>query len=137
MSKVTTRRVVRKPAAKAAAAAKRPRVAEKVPLLFAFLRKHGGIVLGLTLLVVLVHDVFGTKGLLAMRRSQQEVHRLREEINKVNEENQRTAEHVKGLKSDPKLIERIAREQMGLARPGERIYRISPQEEVPASVSQR
>jgi cell division protein FtsB len=117
--------------------ATRPRVAEKVPLLFSFLRKHGGMVLGLTLLVVLVHDVFGTRGLLAMRRSQQEVERLRAEISRIHEENQRAAEHVKALKTDPKLIERIAREQMGLARPGERIYRLSPQEETPASASQR
>ncbi len=129
MSKTPTKRVVRKPAAKpAASAARRPRVPAQVPLLFAFLRKHGGIVLGLTLLVVLVHDLFGPKGYLAMRRSQQEVQRLRDDITRINEENLRLADHVKGLKTDPKLIERIAREQMGLARPGERIYRIAPQE---------
>lgn len=109
-------------------------MAAKVPLLFAFLRRHGGVVLGLTLLVVFVHDVFGAKGFLAMRRSQQEVQRLREEITRINSENQNTADHVKALKTDPKLIERIAREQMGLARPGERVYRISPQEETATSV---
>lgn len=139
MRKPTTKRVTRKPAAKSAAApaAKRTRVPAQVPLLFAFLRRHGGIVLGLTLLVVLVHDVFGPRGFLAMRRSQQEVQRLRDEIQKVNEENQRAAEHVKALKTDPKLIERIAREQMGLAREGERIYRIAPQEATDTSAPPR
>lgn len=131
MRKLTTKRVTRKPAAKSAAApaTKRTRVPAQVPVLFAFLRRHGGIVLGLTLLVVLVHDVFGPRGFLAMRRNQIEVQRLRDEIQKVHEENQRAAEHVKALKSDPKLIERIAREQMGLAREGERIYRIAPPQE--------
>ena len=137
MSKTGTRRVVRKPAAKPAAVAARKHVGAHVPLVFSFLRKHGAIVLTLTLLVVIVHDVFGPKGVLAMRRSQQEVQRLREEINKINEENQRMAEHVKALKTDPKTIERIAREQMGLARPGERIYRIAPKEEAATSTAVR
>lgn len=130
MGKTPTKRTAGKPAAKAAApAARRAQVAAKVPLLFSFLRRHGGIVLGLTLLVVFVHDVFGPKGYLAMRHSQTEVQRLRDDIAKINVENQRTAEQVQALKSDPKLIERIAREQMNMMRPGERIYRIAPQEE--------
>jgi len=135
MNKTPTKRAVRKPVQKGVPSpARRAPAAAKVPLLFSFLRKHGGLVLGLTLLVVFVHDVFGPKGYLAMRRDQMEVRRLQAEIVKVNEENQRTAEQVKALKSDPKLIERIAREQMGMMRPGERIYRISPQEETNTSV---
>jgi cell division protein FtsB len=33
-------------------------------------------------------------------------------------------EQVNALKSDPKSIERIAREEMGLARPGELIFKL-------------
>ncbi len=127
MHKTAPKRPARKAPAKAAPALKR--TTARVPLLFSLLRKHGGVILGLTLLVVFVHDVFGPKGFLAMRQNQQEVRRLREEITKINSENQQTAEHIKALKSDPKLIERIAREQMNMMRPGERIYRIAPSEE--------
>ncbi len=134
MAKATTKRVVKKAAAKAVVAAARPRVAAKVPLVFSFLRRHGGVVLGMTLLVVIVHDLFGAKGFFAMRRSQQEVQKLQEEITRINEENQRMSEHIKALKTDPKLIERIAREQMGMTRPGERVYRIAPKEEAAAAV---
>jgi len=134
MSKTPQKRAVHKPAARPATPPeKRARVAAKVPLLFSLLRRHGAAILGLTLLVVFVHDVFGPRGYLAMRRNQMEIRRLRDDIAKINEENQRTAEQVKALKSDPKLIERIAREQMGMMRPGERVYRISPQEENNAS----
>jgi len=31
---------------------------------------------------------------------------------------------VQALRSDPKAVERIAREEMGLARPGEMIFKI-------------
>jgi cell division protein FtsB len=33
---------------------------------------------------------------------------------------------VKSLKTDPQAIERIAREEMGLARPGEYIFKTAP-----------
>ncbi|GEM_PF-418340 len=92
-----------------------------------FLRAQWRTVLGLTLLVVFVHDVFGEKGVLAMRRSQQEVEQLRQDLENINHENAELAEHIRRLKTDPELIERIAREQMGLARPGEYVYKL-PQE---------
>ena len=34
------------------------------------------------------------------------------------------SDEAKSLKTDPKAIERIAREEMGLARPGEMIFKI-------------
>lgn len=135
MRKAVAKRAVHKVQTKAAPALKR--TAAQVPLLFSILRKHGAIILGLTLLVVFVHDVFGTRGYLAMRRSQQEVQKLREEIAAINAENQKASDQIKALKSDPKLIERIAREQMGMMRPGERIYRIAPSEEGAVATSVR
>ncbi len=57
-------------------------------------------------------------------RTQKEIERLRQEIIQVNAENRELAVQVKALKSDPRMIERIAREEMGLARPGELIFRL-------------
>ncbi len=39
-------------------------------------------------------------------------------------ENKSLSSQVNSLKTDPKAIERIAREGMGLARPGEIIYKL-------------
>lgn len=90
----------------------------------AYLRKHVRQILGLALFALLVHDVFGPHGFIAMRRTQKEIEQIREQIGKMNDENKTLTEQVNSLKSDPKSIERIAREEMGLARPGEMIFKI-------------
>jgi cell division protein FtsB len=59
-----------------------------------------------------------------MRRTQKEIEQIREQIGKMNDENKSLAEEVNSLKTDPKSIERIAREEMGLARPGEMIFKL-------------
>lgn len=98
-----------------------------------FWQRHGGTVLVLLVLFLLVHDVFGTHGFLAMRRAQKEIQRLRDEVTKLNQENVQLEDQVKGLRSDPKLIERIARDELGLARPGEIIIKIpAPAQSDPA-----
>jgi cell division protein FtsB len=98
-----------------------------------FWQRHGGTVLVLLVLFLLVHDVFGTHGFLAMRRAQKEIQRLRDEVSKLNQENLQLEDQVNGLRSDPKLIERIARDELGLARPGEIIIKIpAPAQSDPA-----
>lgn len=89
-----------------------------------FLRQNLNWFLALGLALLLLQDVFGTHGLLAMRRAQKEAARVQLEINQINQENRRLQENVKALKTDPAAIERIAREEMGLARPGEYIFKI-------------
>jgi cell division protein FtsB len=90
----------------------------------AYFRKHARQILGIVLFAMLVHDVFGTHGFIAMRRTQKEIEQIREQIGKMNDENKSLAEEVNSLKTDPKSIERIAREEMGLARPGEMIFKL-------------
>jgi cell division protein FtsB len=90
----------------------------------AYLRKNARQILGLALFALFVHDVFGPHGFIAMRRTQKEIEQIREQIGQMNEQNKSLAEQVNSLKSDPKSIERIAREEMGLARPGEMIFKI-------------
>jgi len=90
----------------------------------AYVRKNTRQILGLALFALLVHDVFGPHGFIAMRRTQNEIDRIREQITRMNDENKSLTEQVTSLKSDPRSIERIAREEMGLARPGEMIFKI-------------
>jgi cell division protein FtsL len=82
------------------------------------------LMVGLGLLIL--QDVFGLHGVLAMRRAQHEAAREQQEIDRINQENVQLQKHVNSLKTDPQAIERIAREQMGLARPGEYIFKIPP-----------
>lgn len=94
--------------------------------LLAFVRQNASWFLAAALALLLVQDVFGTHGLLAMRRAQSEAASVHQEIDQINEENQRLQQNVQSLKSDPAAIEKIAREEMGLARPGEYIFKIAP-----------
>jgi cell division protein FtsB len=61
-----------------------------------------------------------------MHRSQQEAAGIRKKIDELDLENQKLQDRVKSLKTDPAAIEKIAREEMGLARPGEYIFKIPP-----------
>lgn len=91
------------------------------------LQQYGRQVLVVFVAVLLVHDVFGTHGFLAMRRKQQEIEKVRIEMNRLNKENAGLQQDVKDLKTDPQTIERIAREELGQARPGEVIIKLPAQ----------
>jgi cell division protein FtsB len=88
------------------------------------MRQYGRGLLGLLVLVMIVHDVFGTHGFLAMRRTQNEIRKVKADLDALRKENAALAEEVKDLNTDPRLIEKIARDDLGLARPGEIIIRI-------------
>ena len=88
------------------------------------MRQYGRGLLGLLVLVMIVHDVFGTHGFLAMRRTQSEIKKVKANLDQLNKENEALEQEVRDLKSDPRLIEKIARDDLGLARPGEIIIRI-------------
>jgi len=108
---------------------------EREELLPRILRHYGGSLLGLLLLALLVHDIFGTHGYLAMRRTQQEIKKVQTDIDNLNKENVQLGEEVKELKSDPHKIEKIARDELGLARPGEVIIKIPQSQQLPQDSS--
>ena len=89
-----------------------------------FVREHFRVILGFLLLALLVHNVFGTHGFMAMRRTDNDLDRVKKDMDRLNWENKQLSEQVKELKSDPRLIEKIAREDLQRARPGEVIIRI-------------
>jgi len=103
----------------------------------AFLRQYGATLLGLLLLALVVHDIFGTHGYLAMRHTQQEIQRVQTDIERLDKENVQLEDEVKDLKSDPRKIERIARDELGLAKPGEVIIKIPQSQQLPADPASR
>jgi cell division protein FtsB len=94
--------------------------------LFGFLEKHGRAILALSVLALFVHDVFGAHGFIAMRRTQNEIEKVQRDLERLNRENAELGDQVKALRSDPRTIEKIAREDLQRARPGEIIIRIPP-----------
>ncbi len=99
------------------------------------MRQYGRGLLGMLVLVMIVHDVFGTHGFLAMRRTESEIRKVKADLDVLSKENAELAQEVKDLNSDPRLIEKIARDDLGLARPGEIIIRIPQGQQLEQSPS--
>jgi cell division protein FtsB len=87
-------------------------------------REHSNIVLVLLCSILLLQDVFGAHGLMAMRQSQRETARVRQEIKLLDDQNRQAEQRIRALQTDPRTIECIARERMGLARPGENVFKL-------------
>ena len=84
-------------------------------------------ILGIAAVCVLVvalsfHVIFGANGMAVYRQKRVEYRNLKQEIDQLQQENERYTEQIKALKSDPKAIEKEAREQLHYARPGEVVY---------------
>ncbi len=77
--------------------------------------------------LLLVHDIFGTHGFLAMRRKQTEIQKVKADLDRLGNENIQLEQHVKDLRTDPQTIETIAREEMGQAKPGEIVIKLQAQ----------
>ncbi len=88
------------------------------------LYRNGILVLLLICVALIVHNVFSQNGYLASRRQQKELQSLQQKIQQIKTENDQLDHENSALKSDPAAIERIAREQYGLAKPGEKIYSV-------------
>jgi len=94
-------------------------------------RQYGRHVLIIFVVVLVVHDVFGPHGFLVMRHKQQEIQKVNAQIDQLNKENAALEQNVKDLKTDPQTIRKIAREELGLVKPGEIVIKlpaVTPQE---------
>lgn len=78
-------------------------------------------VCGLALLVG-YHVVSGPNGWLAYNKKKVEFRQLQLEVQQMQKENEELERRVKGLQSDPSVIEREAREQLRYVKPGEIVY---------------
>jgi cell division protein FtsL len=86
------------------------------------LYRNGILVLLLVSVALIVHNIYGQNGYLASRQQQRELQELQEKKLQLQQENEQLEKANRALKSDPHAIERLAREQMHLAKPGEKIY---------------
>ena len=93
----------------------------------AFWTQYGRAILGVCVFVLFLHDIFGAHGYLAMRRTKREIEKVQADIARLDKENLALAGEIKDLKTDPRTIEKIARCELNLAKPGEVIIKIPGQ----------
>lgn len=72
--------------------------------------------------VIVVDGLVGERGLLAMLRARHEGDRLLATIARQRAENARLRDQARRLREDPTAIEEIARRELGLIKPGERVF---------------
>ena len=94
--------------------------------------QYGRALLVLCVFALFLHDIFGAHGFLALRRTKLEIERVQSDIARLSKENADLSDEVKSLKTDPHKIESIARDELGLARPGDVIMKM-PQSQRPQS----
>ena len=71
---------------------------------------------------IVVDAIVGDRGLIAMRDAKRQHDALAATIARQRAENARLREEVRRLKEDPSAIEEIARRDLGLIRPGEKVF---------------
>jgi cell division protein FtsB len=69
-----------------------------------------------------LHVMFGANGMVIYRSKRAERQKLSAEIDRLQKENDLYTQRIRALQSDPKAIEKEAREQLHYARPGEVVY---------------
>jgi cell division protein FtsB len=72
--------------------------------------------------VIVVDALVGEQGLLAMRRARRQSEELAAAIARQRADNARLREEVRRLTEDPDAIEEVARRELGLIKPGEKVF---------------
>lgn len=89
--------------------------------------KHSGrIIIFILLVVFLLIWAFGNKTWWRLMVLYKNVRVLEQEIAKVEKENKELDKEISRLKTDYNYIEKIARDELGLIRPGEKEYNFIP-----------
>ena len=83
-------------------------------------------VFGLLTLAMLLLAVFNDKGVLEVRSQVQKLNSIDVEIARQEAENKQLHEEIKALRFDPSTIEKLAREELKLVKPGE-IVLVTPE----------
>ncbi|PYS07162.1 MAG: cell division protein FtsB [Acidobacteria bacterium] len=76
-------------------------------------------VFGLLTVAMLLLAVFNDKGVLQVHAQSKKLAAIETEINRMDAENKQLTEEIQALRSDPNTIERLAREELKLVKPGE------------------
>ena len=72
--------------------------------------------------VLIIDALVGDRGLLAMVKARQQYRSLETSLVRSREDNAQLREQARQLREDPQAIEEIARRELGLIRPGEKLF---------------
>lgn len=99
------------------------------------LRRNAIFGMALLSLVMLMHEIFGRNGYMTLRHEKKQFSALQKQIQSVSEENKQIEQKIQALKNNPEAVEKQARDQLHLARPGEIIYMLPDKTVSPTSTA--
>jgi cell division protein FtsB len=114
------------PDAEAAIDRLRERARPGVELLYRIRRRLATAAVGVLTVWLFLHVMFSANGMVAYKQKRTEIEVLHKEVDTMQQENDTYTQQIKALKTDPKAIEKEAREQLHYARPGEVVYVAPP-----------
>lgn len=83
------------------------------------------ILFGITLIAVLIYlAIFNNEGFLTVYHQKEDLTQLKAKIEELKKENFEIRQMIKGYKTDPWTVEKIAREKLNLVKPGETVFKI-------------
>jgi cell division protein FtsB len=88
-------------------------------------RRGGRLVrygLGFITVVLIIDAIVGEKGLMALREARRNFSAVESALERAKRENAELREEARRLRDDPAAVEDIARRELGLIRPGEKLF---------------
>jgi len=82
-------------------------------------KKALGLAVFLIVALSVLNAFFGDRGVLGLLEARSDYRALAREVEALHANNQRLGNEIRALRTDPLLIERRAREVLGMARPGD------------------
>jgi len=102
------------------------------------LRRNAIFVLALLSVIMVIREIFGRNGYLTLRQQKKEYTNLQQKIRTLSQNNQELEQKINALKNNPEAIEKQARDQLHLVKPGEFVYVLPDRKQAqpPASAQQ-
>jgi cell division protein FtsB len=85
-------------------------------------RKTLQLLLVFVTLVLVINALIGERGLMETLRARRQYQELMTSLERLRSENARLRDEARRLRSDPATIEALARQDLGLIRPGELLF---------------
>lgn len=79
-------------------------------------------VLGFVTIVLVIDAIAGEKGLLTLLKARRDFTAVEQSLQRARRENAELREQARRLREDPAAIEELARRELGLIKPGEKLF---------------
>jgi len=83
------------------------------------------LVVGLVVLTILGFTVFGENGLFKLASDQRQRNGLLDEADRLRADNEQLRVEIDLLENDRAYVERLAREKLGMVKPGEFVFQFT------------